>query len=995
MNDRRNPTPVLSIRPPAGPRPARVAWSLLAFAALATCTPSRTRSFLPQPTIAGPSTRVETGKTPPEDTSYFIRAKNVIRLTGVVNGTVAFQFVLSATEGPGVGIELAAEDLRGSAGTIGRDAVRMYRQWPITINRYPNWYLRSYGLRRPRDVLDVLIPITAPRHGQPFAIATNGRLPIWVEIKIPPDAAPGTYQTAVIVRDADRNTTRMPIEVVVRDIYLSPHDAIPILARVQLAPVIAAHTQLDPLNPKLALADDEACRILRHTFTLLHEHGLSPYTDEVHPLITRDQDGRVQPDWSDYDAFCGPLIDGTAYRDRRPAHAWPIPADLRQPDPAQYGGMESTVYAALLRDYLARAKEHFEEKGWLDRSFVFFDLPNRPDPGPEDLAQVRQLATITHLIDDRLAFVSQLIPQPMAPFGWFEHRFEDLTAEIDVWSTPARYQHPPTLDTLQTLGKRTWLLPDRPPYSGSIAIEAPPIHARSLAWQAFLQGHDAVILRHATDWPERLLDEPIQDRAQPSDTWLLYPGTPFGLTEPVPSVRLKQLELGVQDYQLLRLLDTHGRGATARLLAGSLIKAAGTDAYGDNYQDGLFGRRIDDPEVWELARTILIDEVAGALTEDAEATLNDPAIHAAWAKLLSATRHLEVWTESARLTLDDRPGQTGYLVSYDAAIRSELRTPVSGKLNFGPLLPGMRSVSDIIRVGPIPEMGLVRRVLVAASSELPPTDLDGHHTQTIVLDAGASGHVETRAALSIVQVSHAPNAIAVDGDLADWPPSEFNIAGDFRLIGAHEDDEQNTNINPPPEAPLPRDRQRARSQTVAYFAQDAGVLYIAVHAAVPASDASRDTLHEIRFNGQRDRADRLPMRNFVEYKDLMPLGEDLVEIMIDPTGAGTQSDDIYHIVLKSTGNPVFERGIGTVPPIGKRLPWPSNPPACCVATTAYGWCAEIAIPIATFGPDAAKNPIWGVNLARLEPIRGEYSDWARAPRYCYDPRTLGNLVWPE
>ncbi len=36
----------------------------------------------------------------------------------------------------------------------------------------------------------------------------------------------------------------------------------------------------------------------------------------------------------------------------------------------------------------------------------------------------------------------------------------------------------------------------------------------------------------------------------------------------------------------------------------------------------------------------------------------------------------------------------------------------------------------------------------------------------------------------------------------------------------------------------------------------------------------------------------------------------------------------------------------------------------------------------------------GEHIARLEPQRGEYSDWARAPRYCYDPRTLGNLVWP-
>ncbi|MFQ5411648.1 MAG: hypothetical protein ACE5EC_05100, partial [Phycisphaerae bacterium] len=68
--------------------------------------------------------------------------------------------------------------------------------------------------------------------------------------------------------------------------------------------------------------------------------------------------------------------------------------------------------------------------------------------------------------------------------------------------------------------------------------------------------------------------------------------------------------------------------------------------------------------------------------------------------------------------------------------------------------------------------------------------------------------------------------------------------------------------------------------------------------------------------------------------------------------------------------------------------------SCCVVRTAQGWSAELGIPISTFGP-AAANRVWGINLARLDPAHGEYSDWARAPRYCYDPRTLGNLVWPD
>ncbi|MBK8270548.1 MAG: hypothetical protein IPK83_20510 [Planctomycetes bacterium] len=137
------------------------------------------------------------------------------------------------------------------------------------------------------------------------------------------------------------------------------------------------------------------------------------------------------------------------------------------------------------------------------------------------------------------------------------------------------------------------------------------------------------------------------------------------------------------------------------------------------------------------------------------------------------------------------------------------------------------------------------------------------------------------------------------------------------------------------------------------------------------------------------------MQTFVEYEDLMPIGEDLIEIVIDPTNKGTQSGDLFHIVLKSTGNPRFERGIDTHPPIGEVRPWPGALPECCVTKTEYGWSAEVAISMDAFGADASLNRVWGLNIARLEPLRGEYSDWARAPRYCYDPRSLGSLVWRE
>jgi len=933
---------------------------------LPTCGPARERSVLPETWATGPSEPPQLDLEPPERTGCYSRAENVIRLAGAVNETVAFAYVLAARSGAVDGVQVSVDDWLGPGEGISKDAVRIYRHWPIVVDRYPNWYLRSVGLRQRREIPDALIPIDARHYGQPFRIPAGESLPLWVDVRIPPATEPGVYRTALTVRDAN-GASRTAVELTVRDIYLGDEDAVPILARVQLGPILAAHTKLDPQNVKLGLSDPEGERVLRRTFAILHEHGLSPYTDEIKPRVQQTIDGRLELDWSQYDAFCEPLIDGSGFDDRRPASAWPIPADLEQPDPAYYGGIHSAIYASVLREYMQAAAAHFEAEGRLDRAFVQFGAGHGPSPAADDHGLTRQLATITHLADSRLSFVSALIPQSMAPFGWFDHAHEELSSVVDIWATPPRYQHGPTLERQRILGKRTWLQPDRPPFSGSLAVEAPLIHPRSLPWQAFLQDHDAVALPCTTDWPDDIFEASISKNAQRSDTWLLYPGRLFGLDEPIPSVRLKQLQLGRQDYQYLRLLERHGRGETARLLAGSLIKACGTDCYGDNYQDGMFGRRVERAETWALARALLEEELQDTLSEEPGKTLDRAANQAAWARFLSAARGIEVWPESARLWPDNRSTRGGYLIKFDVAIRSELRMPLEGRLSFGTLPTDIHSVSDIVRVGPLAEMALARQELIAETPQLPPSDVDGHYRQEIVFDGGGSGRVSANATVSVVTAPMVAGPIAVDGDLSDWPPNEMNACGEFRLLNGRRDGAV--------------EGAAAQSQTVAFVCQGDGTLYIGIHAAVPDTEAVEE--ESPRYS------------NVVEYEDLMPMGADLVEILIDPTNEGTQSGDLFHIVLKSTGGSVFERGVGTTPAIGRCEAWPGKIPEYCVATKKGGWTAEIAIPISAFGAEAAGRPVWGFNIARLEPRRGEYSDWARAPRYCYDPRSLGNLVWPR
>jgi hypothetical protein len=913
------------------------------------------------------------GRQPPaEDTLFYSGSRRCVKLTAVVNQVAAFELIISPGPAPLTGVGVEAAEFTASTGTLSRENIRLYRHWPVGIERYPNWYHRYIGSRQHRQVPDALVPIDAPRHGQPFTILAGTVMPVWVEVRVPADARPGAYQGSLTIRDGAGHRTIVPVELNVLDVLARPGMAPPALARVQLSPLIAAHSSLDPLNIPLALRDEPARGMLLRAFRLLQEHGLSPFTPDVRPGFSQDLDGAVVVDWTEFDAFCGPLIDGSAYPDGRPAAAWPLPVDIHQPEPVQFDGTGSTLYAAVLKDYAGRCRAHFQEHSWLTRAFVDFDLPT---PGPADFPyrDFRRLASILRAADPALALMTTGIPQAMAPFGWREHRHEDLTPEVDIWATPVQFHHPPTMKQLQAAGRRVWLPPDRPPFGASLAVEAPPVEARSIAWQAFLQQASAIYLPRATDCPAGIFDEPISDPAQASDGWLVYPGRRFGLEEPVPSVRLKQLQLGLQDAQLLRLLVDQGRGETARLLARSLIKAAGTDAYGDSYQDGLPGRRARDAATWELARVILEQEAADAVAERPGAGFDRVANQAAWARFLAATRRIELAAEPARMVLVEREVKSplqgevrrekAFVITHEATVRSELRTPTAGMLRLGSLPPNARALGDNLKVGPLEEFALARAPLAWEIPHLPPADLDGHYVQRILFDAATAGQAEADAVVSLALAPAVDRAPVVDGSLTDWPPNEFNIAGDFRLI--------NDTLDPALR------RAPAESQTVAYFCRHEGILYIGLHAATPPRPPGPQRL-----------------TSSVTYEDLVPVGDDLVEILIDPTNQATQSDALYHVVLKSSGLAVFERGIEMTPSIGRHSPWPVPPPRHAVARTEFGWSAEIALPLDTFGPPSATR-VWGLNIARLEPQRGEYSDWARAPRYCYDPRTLGNLIWPD
>ncbi|UCC32274.1 MAG: hypothetical protein JSU86_08315, partial [Phycisphaerales bacterium] len=134
-------------------------------------------------------------------------------------------------------------------------------------------------------------------------------------------------------------------------------------------------------------------------------------------------------------------------------------------------------------------------------------------------------------------------------------------------------------------------------------------------------------------------------------------------------------------------------------------------------------------------------------------------------------------------------------------------------------------------------------------------------------------------------------------------------------------------------------------------------------------------------------------RNTVDYDDLVPVGDEMIEVLIDPLNTGTRSPtDLYHIVVKPSGTYVMEKGIRFEPPCGRRALWPAD---IDVATRIYPdrWTVELRIPLAAFGA-VAEHTFWGFNITRYDASRQEFSTWSGACGNAYDPLSLGNLYLP-
>ena len=898
-----------------------------------------------------------TSQTPAtNDPRVFDSISGTVNLRAGANETACFQIFVDAGSVDANGLaftfsHLTSPDLQ----PIEAGAIHAFRMWPVRAELYPPWYFRlTEAAKGPAEIYDPLTPIEATGLGQPFDVDAGNRLAIWIDVEVPRNALPGTYDGQVRISSTNRQAWSARIKLRVYDFVLPNTHTLPAIGGFDYRTIFEAFVRVDGKSYVPRSLDRRYSPVrkgltaIREMMQIAHDHRLDLFETSLRPLIARDSDGKLQLDWTDYDAIVMPYLTGSAFDDQIGCPAWPSPFSEDWPAPENYGGAEGDSYVGMAEEILKACREHLADNRQMAEKL--FHWPSRRLPSEQAYAKYARIARIIRTADTETPILSELPPVSPPLAGWtIPSDFDDVT---DINAAPAQW-----VDLDQAASSTTpqhplvgmWLAPGQPPYFPPMGLLARPADVRVVPWLAMKYRCAGIFIPDVLCWSNDA------GSCRPNLARLFYPGKMLGIDKPLPSVRLKYLRRGLQDACRLWILHQRSRLATAYALVNAMARYGGKAAAGDNYLDARLNGWVTSGEAWSLAHRLLTDEVTAAVHPAAETAADRVAGRLAWRRFDQNVHSLRV--ERVRVKLS--PIEESQATLVDARISLELQNEYGRGLDVSAAIdklpPDWRATNARYTL-PLMPAGTTATTELRAKGP-PRPSANGKTTIEISLASDTGRKQKVSANLPLIAPAKLAGVIVIDGKLDDWPMRAGNSAGAFKLTGR-------------------RGRSGdglAKRQTWAFVLKDDANLYVAFRCEEP------DLSELVALADNR-----------IRYEQLATYGEDLVELLFDPGAKANSVSDLYHLVIKANGIAVAERGVGCTPPLGPVSPWPAR------AKVAVGkgkdiWTAEVAIPLSAFGSEAEES-FWAVNFARFATQGSEASSWSGAARHFYDTRELGAML---
>jgi len=486
--------------------------------------------------VADPLTRVRPKDAPGTATEAKIKAAR--------NEAEAFQVVVRAGEGGLKGVTVAVSDLQADGRVLERKHIALFREHYVEL-RTPSPKSKEGAGVYP----DALVPLPdagakapakPPRIASaPFVVPAGLNQPIWVEVTVPKDAAPGDYQGKVTISAEGEKPVEVPVTLTVWDFTLPD--------------VPTLKTNFGGLGKRLILGhpgfkpDSAPYRDLEKSYAAaMAAHRLCPPI----PPYLRPKPGRDgMVDAKESHAGLKTWIE--TY------HVTGIPLSLLGADPA---GKDKDANVKFLQSTWAYLKEN----GWEKMAYVYVvDEPNTQVQYDE----VRKRAKMIHEAQPGLKVLCTEQPVPQDP-AW-----GTLVGSVDVWVPLWALFDEASVAERQKAGEECWsytmLCPGKQGEDTPFwQVDFPLLNYRIPGWASKRYGLTGLLYWTVVYWPEcDPWTSPLSyKQAFNGEGLLFYPGAPAGIDGPVPTLRLKALRDGLEDYEYLALAGEAGKAKAAELV---------------------------------------------------------------------------------------------------------------------------------------------------------------------------------------------------------------------------------------------------------------------------------------------------------------------------------------------------------------------------------------------------------------------------------------------
>jgi hypothetical protein len=487
-----------------------------------------------------------------------IEGARAVDIAGARGETVSFQVVVTAAGGRLEGVTASIESLREAGGqALPQDCLEIFREAYVPVR-----HSAPRATCAPGVIADPLIPFQNPFTGEPvreprwtgekrngprfgatgFELWADHHQPLWVDVRIPRDAAPGKYEGVLRVTAKYAAEAEIPVRLTVWGFTLPEgptHEN-----HFGGFEGLRAYHHLERESEKYDCLEERY-------MAMMAAHRLNP------PIPVRlwpkpASDGKVTFDEA-ADRHLSEFVE------RYHLTNVPIPhspfGDGLEPHRAETINFYRTLLAYL------------EKKGWAKRAYLYMlDEPN----DAEAYERVRQLGALVH---EAAPGVRRLVveqPYTQNP-AWGV-----LDGAVDIWCPLFGFIDETSIQRVRARDDTVWsytvLVQSAPPYHPQFAkvkddnppywqIDFPVTGYRIAPWLNRRYHITGLLYWSTVYWgsPDRdPWDDPGFRIRWNGDGALFYPGDDAGIEGPVASIRLKCLRDGMEDYEYFMILEQLG-----------------------------------------------------------------------------------------------------------------------------------------------------------------------------------------------------------------------------------------------------------------------------------------------------------------------------------------------------------------------------------------------------------------------------------------------------